>query len=53
MEEMVAANCWPLGRNRPTMTIEMSTFLFLAKESGFSSLSSVFNLRKAMLLRRL
>ena len=20
---MVAANCWPLGRNRPTMTIEM------------------------------
>ena len=23
MEEMVAANCWPLGRNRPTMTIEM------------------------------
>jgi hypothetical protein len=23
VEEMVAANCWPLGRNRPTMTIEM------------------------------
>jgi len=23
LEEMVAANCWSLGRNRPTMTIEM------------------------------
>ena len=23
VEEMVAANCWPLGRNRPAMTIEM------------------------------
>ena len=23
VEEMVAANCWPLGKNRPTMTIEM------------------------------
>ena len=21
--EMVAANCWPIGRNRPAMTIEM------------------------------
>jgi hypothetical protein len=23
VEEMVVANCWPLGRNRPAMTIEM------------------------------
>ena len=23
VEEMVVANCWPLRRNRPTMTIEM------------------------------
>jgi hypothetical protein len=23
VEEMVVANCWPLGMNRPTMTIEM------------------------------
>jgi hypothetical protein len=23
VEEMMAANCWPPGRNRPTMTIEM------------------------------
>lgn len=27
VEEMVAANCWPLGRNKPIMSIEMAHLL--------------------------
>ena len=34
VEEMVAANCWPLGRNMPSLTIEMVNLLVFGEGVG-------------------
>ena len=34
VEEMVAANCWPLGRNRPAMIIEMVNLPIFCEGAG-------------------
>jgi len=34
VEEVVAANCWPLGRNRPAMSIEMVHLLVFEEGVG-------------------
>ena len=34
VEEIVMANCWPLGRNRPTMTIKMVNLLVFGEGVG-------------------
>ena len=47
VEEMVVANCWPLGRNRPSMTIEMVNLPMFGEGVGFPSHGSGLRKRRA------
>ena len=47
VEETVAANCWLLGRNRPSMTIEMVNLPMFGEGVGFPSHGSGLRKRRA------
>ena len=51
VEEMVAANCWPLGRNRPSMTIEMVNLPMFGEGAGVPFPRFGFEKRRAGLWR--
>ena len=53
VEEMVAANYWPLGRNRSAMTIEMVNLPVFDEGVGVPFPNLVSRRRRAELQRRL